>query len=135
MTDNTKLIRFTDGTMIVCMVEGLDNLEQQKFINVLYPIEIYSEGIDDIGSRMSEQFMLKAWMGLSDDVMFKVNVNDITTMGSLTEEYISGYENVVNRLFFRDDETQNATQDAPEEEFTPEDLLEMIQAKQDNKLN
>lgn len=135
MTDNTKLIRFTDGTMIVCMVEGLDNLEQQKFINVLYPIEIYSEGIGNEGSRLSEQFMLKAWMGLSDDVMFKVNVNDITTMGSLTEEYISGYENVVNRLFFRDEEAQIAAQDAPEEEFTPEDLLEMIQAKQDNKLN
>ena len=131
MTDNTKLIRFTDGTMIVGMVEGLDNLEEQKFIEVLYPIEIFSDGVSDMGDNFSEQFMLKAWMGLSDDVMFKVNTGDITSMGSLKQEYIKGYENVVDRMFFRDEEEQHSA----EEEFGPEDLLELLQAKQDNKLN
>jgi len=135
MTDNTKLIRFTDGTLIVCMVEGLDNLEEQKFINVLYPIEVFSDGVSDMGNSFSEQFMLKAWMGLSDDVMFKVNTADITTIGALKDEYISGYENVVDRMFFRGDEAQQAAQQAAEEEFGPEDLLELLQAKQDNKLN
>ena len=135
MTENTKLIRFSNGTMIVCMVEGLDNLEQQKFINVLYPIEIYSDGIDDIGSRMSEQFMLKAWMGLTDDVMFQVNTADITTIGNLKEEYMAGYENVVDRLFFRGDETQEIAQSAAEEEFSPEDLLELLQARDNNDIN
>ena len=131
MTDNTKLIRFTDGTMIVGMVDGLDNLEEQKFIEVLYPIQIFSDGVSDMGDSFSEQFMLKAWMGLSDDVMFKVNTGDITSMGSLKQEYIKGYENVVDRMFFRDEEEQ----DSAEEEFGPEDLLELLQAKQDNKLN
>lgn len=135
MTNNTKLIRFTDGTMIVGMVEGLDNLEKQKFIEVLYPIEIFSDGVSDMGDNFSEQFMLKAWMGLSDDVMFKVNTGDITSMGSLKQEYIKGYESVVDRVFFRDEEAQQAAQQAIEEEFGPEDLLELLQAKQDNKLN
>ena len=84
-----------------------------------------------MGDSFSEQFMLKAWMGLSDDVMFKVNTGDITSMGSLKQEYIKGYENVVDRMFFRDEEEQ----DSAEEEFGPEDLLELLQAKQDNKLN
>lgn len=129
MTDNTKLIRLTDGTMIVGMVEGLDNLEEQKFINVLYPIEIFSDGVDDMGDRFSEQFMLKAWMGLSDDVMFKVNTRDITSMGALKQEYMAGYENVVDRMFLqKEEEPQEAS-------FGPEDLLELLQAKQDNKLN
>jgi hypothetical protein len=52
-------------------------------------------------------------------------------MGSLKQEYIKGYENVVDRMFFRDEEEQ----DSAEEEFGPEDLLELLQAKQDNKLN
>lgn len=131
MTDNKKLIRLTDGTMIVGMVEGLDNLEEQKFIEVSYPIEIFSDGVSDMGDSFSEQFMLKAWMGLSDDVMFKVNTGDITSMGSLKQEYIKGYENVVDRMFFRDEEEQHSAN----EEFGPEDLLELLQAKQDNKLN
>jgi len=136
MTENTKLIRFSDGTLIVGMVEGLDNLEEHKFINILYPIEIYSSGIDNGDSQiLSEQFMLKAWMGLTDDVMFKVNTADITTMGNLKDEYMAGYENVVDRLFFRGDATQEAAQHAAEDEFGPEDLLELLQARESNDIN
>jgi hypothetical protein len=133
MRNNTRIIRFSDGTMIVCMVESLDDIQKQNFINILYPIEIISNGLEkNDGSQMLEQYMLKAWMGLSDDVMFTLNTSDITTIALLREEYIAGYENVVNRLFFRSDEFQNPPE---EEELTPEDLLEYLQLKDEGKLN
>ena len=34
MDQNTRLIKFSDGTLIVCMVESLDDLQKQNFINV-----------------------------------------------------------------------------------------------------
>ena len=133
MDQNTRLIKFTDGTMIVCMVEGLDDLQKQPFINIMYPIEVMSSGIESLeDSRAMEQYSLKAWMGLSDDVMFTLNARDITTIATLRDEYIGGYENVVNRLYFRDDALHESL---PEDELTPEDLLEYLQIKDEGKLN
>jgi len=133
MDETTRLVKFSDGTLIVCMVEGVDNLLEKSHIKILYPIEVVSNGIDGYeDNRAMEQYSLKAWMGLSDDVMFTINTKDITVISSLNEEYMVGYENVVNRLYYREDAVQEAASDG---EFTPEDLLELIQAKEDNKLN
>ena len=133
MDETTRLIKFSDGTLIVCMVEGVDNLLEKSHINILYPIEVVSNGIDGYeNDRAMEQYSLKAWMGLSDDVMFTLNTKDITVISTLNSEYMVGYENVVNRLYFRDDVAQQAAQ---EEELTPEDLLEYLQLKDEGKLN
>lgn len=134
MENNTRIIRFSNGTMIVCMVENIDNIQDQKFINILYPIEIISSGIEDRGApHLIEQYALKAWMGLSDDVLFTLNTNDITVISLLKEEYIAGYENVVNRIYYRDEDFDSPEME--EDEFTPEDLLELLQAKEEGKLN
>lgn len=133
MDETTRLVKFSDGTLIVCMVEGIDNLLEKSHIKILYPIEVISNGIDGYDdNRVMEQYSLKAWMGLSEDVMFTINTKDITVISSLNEEYMVGYENVVNRLYFREDEGAHA---ATSDEFTPEDLLDLIQAKNEGKLN
>jgi len=133
MDQNIRMIKFSDGTMIVCMVEGLDDLQKQNFINVLYPIEIVTSGMENIeDTRAMEHYALKAWMGLSDDVMFTLNAKDITTIATLRDEYIGGYENVVNRMYFRDEALHESL---PEDELSPEDLLEYLQAKEEGKLN
>ena len=133
MDETTRLIKFSDGTLIVCMVEGVDDLLEKSHIKILYPIEVVSNGIDGYeDNRAIEQHSLKAWMGLSDDVMFTLNAKDITVISRLNSEYMVGYENVVNRLYFKDDVVQQAAQ---EEELTPEDLLEYLQLKDKGKLN
>lgn len=133
MDQNTRLIKFSDGTMIVCMVEGLDDLQKQSFINVLYPIEVMTHGVENMeDNRAMEQYSLKQWMGLSDDVMFTLNAKDITVISTLRDEYKDGYENVVNRLYFNDDALHESL---PEDELTPEDLLQYLQAKDEGKLN
>ena len=124
-----KIIRFIDGSIVVCMCEDAD-IKENNFIKILYPIELFMDGDLD-GSIIREQYMLKPWIPLSDDVLYEVSVNSISVMSALKDEFHPGYERVVNRVYFREDVTQ-ASQD---DEFTPEDLLELIQAKEDNKLN
>jgi hypothetical protein len=127
--DNIKILRFIDGSVIVCMCEEAD-IKENNFIKILYPIELFMDG-DLEESIMREQYMLKPWIPLSDDVLYEVSVSSISVMSALKEEYLAGYERVVNRVYFREDVTQ-ASQD---DEFTPEDLLELIQAKEEGKLN
>lgn len=127
--DNIKILRFIDGSIIVCMCEEAD-IKENNFIKILYPIELFMDG-DLEESIMREQYMLKPWIPLSDDVLYEVSVSSISVMSALKEEYLAGYERVVNRVYFREDVTQ-ASQD---DEFTPEDLLELIQAKEEGKLN
>ena len=54
------------------------------------------------------------------------------TIATLRDEYIGGYENVVNRMYFRDEALHESL---PEDELSPEDLLEYLQAKEEGKLN
>jgi hypothetical protein len=127
--ENIKIIRFIDGSIIVCLCEEA-NIKENNFIKILYPIELLMDGdLDE--NIIREQYMLKPWIPLSDDLLYEVSVSSISVMSALKEEYLAGYERVVNRVYFREDVTQ-ASQD---DEFTPEDLLELIQAKEDNKLN
>jgi len=127
--ENIKIIRFIDGSVIVCMCEE-SNIKENNFIKILYPIELLMDGeLDD--RILREQYMLKPWIPLSDDLLYEVSVSSISVMSALKEEYLEGYERVVNRVYFREDVTQ-ASQD---DEFTPEDLLELIQAKEEGKLN
>ena len=127
--ENIKIIRFIDGSIIVCLCEEA-NIKENNFIKILYPIELLMDGdLDE--NIIREQYMLKPWIPLSDDLLYEVSVSSISVMSALKEEYLAGYERVVNRVYFREDVTQ-ASQD---DEFTPEDLLELIQAKEEGKLN
>ena len=133
MENNTRIIRFSNGSMIVCMVEEVENAKEQSHINVLYPIEVISMGVEGASEdRAMEQYNLKAWMGLSDDTLFEIATKDITVMSALSEEYMTGYENVVDRLYLRDEVAQSPHDD---DEFSPEDLLEYLQIKEQGKLN
>ena len=127
--ENIKIIRFIDGSIIVCLCEE-ENIKENNFIKILYPIELLMDGdLDE--NIIREQYMLKPWIPLSDDLLYEVSVSSISVMSALKEEYLAGYERVVNRVYFREDVTQ-ASQD---DEFTPEDLLELLQAKEEGKLN
>lgn len=133
MDQEARLIRFSDGTMIVCMIEGADDIQKQSFINITYPIQVVSGGLESFEeTRAMEQYSLKAWMGLSDDFQFTINAKDITVISNLREEYVVGYENVVNRLYFTNEDFHGTV---PEDELSPEDLLEYLQLKDEGKLN
>ena len=133
MDQEARLIRFSDGTMIVCMIEGVNDIQKQSFINITYPIQVVSGGLENFEeTRAMEQYSLKAWMGLSDDFQFTINAKDITVISNLREEYVVGYENVVNRLYFTNEDLNGTV---PEDELSPEDLLEYLQLKDKGKLN
>ena len=133
MDQEARLIRFSDGTMIVCMIEGVDDIQKKSFIDITYPIQVVSGGLESLEeTRAMEQYSLKAWMGLSDDFQFTINAKDITVISNLREEYVVGYENVVNRLYFTSEDLHGTV---PEDELSPEDLLEYLQLKDKGKLN
>ncbi len=133
MDQEARLIRFSDGTMIVCMVEDVGDIQEKSFIDITYPIQVVSGGLESLEeTRAMEQYSLKAWMGLSDDFQFTINAKDITVISNLREEYVVGYENVVNRLYFTNEDLHGTV---PEDELSPEDLLEYLQLKDKGKLN
>jgi hypothetical protein len=41
--DNIRILRFIDGSIIVCMCEEAD-IKENNFIKILYPIELFMYG-------------------------------------------------------------------------------------------
>jgi hypothetical protein len=131
--DKIRVIRFADGSQIVACLEKEYDLST-PFLNLMYPIEIYSGGVDEDEDYLSESYMLKGWMGLSDDVAFTVATSSIVVVAKLIESHITGYEQCVKKIFF-EDKQQRATTNSMADALSPDDLLDYIEAKNNNKIN
>jgi hypothetical protein len=134
--DKIRVIRFNDGITIVACVQNDYDLSED-FINIMYPIEVYSGGIDEYDESLSESYMLKSWMGLSDDVAFTVSTSSIMVVSKLIESHKEGYEQCVKKIFFEErlQRKHAATDELLSETLSPDDLLKYMEARNKNKLN
>lgn len=134
--DQIRVVRFNDGTTIVAYLEDNYSLSG-PFINLMYPIEVYTNGIDDYGEHMSESYMLKTWIGLSDDIAFTIPTSSVMVISNLDASHKLGFEKCVQKLFV--EEKQQNQNKRTEEQFSdvlsPDDLLDYIEAKEKNKIN
>ena len=108
----------------------------------MYPIEIWSGGVNEFQDHLSEHYMLKAWMGLSDDVAFTINTDAITVVSDLIDSHHEGYQQCVQRLFIDKEGLMKPPTprrrdplDAMADALSPDDLLEYLDAKEKNKIN
>jgi len=122
-----KLIKFNDGTMIVAMLEATEDYRELNYVKILYPIEVVADSHME-GQVLNESYMLKPWMGLSDDVLFDIKTSEILTISDLRNDYIQGYDNMVDRMYASPETVQ-------EPEYGPDDLLELLQARDNNDIN
>tara|TARA_A100001035_G_scaffold154998_1_gene122359 strand:- start:15597 stop:16025 length:429 start_codon:yes stop_codon:yes gene_type:complete len=139
--DKIKVVKFLDGSQIVATLENDYDLND-KFINIMYPIEIWSGGVNEFQDHLSEHYMLKAWMGLSDDVAFTINTDSITVVSDLIDTHHEGYQQCVQRLFIDKEGLMKPPTprrrdplDAMADALSPDDLLEYLDAKEKNRIN
>lgn len=134
--DKVRVVRFTDGTTIVACLETEYDLSK-PFMNMMYPIEIYSGGVDEYDDHLSESYMLKSWMGLSDDVAFTVSTAGVLVVSKLVESHMMGYEDCVKKIYFEDKAQRRKTkmEESLSDVLSPDDLLDYLDAKTNNKIN
>ena len=126
--EQTKLIKFENGETVVAVIEDASDYRSLNFIKILYPIEIVTEQSFK-GEQIVERFSLKPWITLSDETLYEINTKNISTIVDIKEEYIPGYERMVNHFFFSSKEPES------NEEEELETLLEYYDAKSNNKIN
>ena len=134
--DKIRVVRFNDGkTMVACLETEYDLTK--PFINLMYPIEIYSGGVDEYDDHLSESYMLKSWMGLSDDVAFTVSTASVMVVSKLIESHKAGYEECVKKIFFEEkiERRKSMMEQSLADVLSPDDLLDYLDAKTNNKIN
>lgn len=124
-----KLIKFNDGTMVVAMLEDTEDYKDLNYLKILYPIEVVTDTHTE-NSIMNESYTLKPWMGLSDDVLFDIRTSEILTISELRIDYHEGYDRMVDRMYAAPESSEHKELD-----FGPEDLLELLQARESNDIN
>lgn len=126
MDNQIKVIKFESGETVVATME--DDFTENNFVQILYPIEIISEAHLK-GEQVIEKYSMKPWISISDETLMSINARRITTVVDLKDEFVEGYERMVNVLFF---ETE-VEQEAMEEEI--ETLIQYAEAQKDNKIS
>lgn len=126
MDNQVKVIKFENGETVVATME--EDFTENNFVKILYPIEIISEAHLK-GEQVIEKYSMKPWISLSDETLMSINSRRITTVVDLKEEFVEGYERMINVLFF-ETEVEHET---VEEEI--ETLMQYAEAQKDNKIS
>ena len=129
--DNAYIIKFTNGIDVIALLADSEKFSEKAFIKISYPIEVVAEQAYT-GEQLVERFSLKPWNPLANDVTMVVASDSIITVSILREEYAGGYERMVNRYFFSDDELD---EERIEQDETSIVLAEYLQAKRNNSIN
>lgn len=127
--EQTKIIKFENGETIVAVVEDAENYRSLNLIKILYPIEVFSQK-NVKGEVVVEQFSLKPWISLSDETLYEISTSNITTMVNLKDEFLPGYQRMVDHFYFTENE-----EEVIEEEEELELLMDYWDAKSNNKIN
>ena len=126
MDNQIKVIKFESGETVVATME--DDFTENNFVQILYPIEIISEAHLK-GEQVIEKYSMKPWISISGETLMSINARRITTVVDLKEEFVEGYEKMVNVLFFETEVEQAEI----EEEI--ETLIQYAEAQKDNKIS
>jgi len=126
MENQIKVIKFENGETVVATME--EEFTENNFVKILYPIEIISEAHLE-GEQVIEKYSMKPWISISDETLMSVNSRRITTVVNLKEEFVEGYERMVNVLFFQTEVEQESVQDELEL------LMDYYEAQKSNKIS
>lgn len=109
--EKPRVLKFKNGDLVVAIVKETDVDGALWLHNPIMVVPFHAINDDFVG----ETFLLKPWIGISDDKDFMVRKSDIIVSCSLRENLLQQYKNYA----------EGETQDSPAKDID----LDMIRAK------
>jgi len=107
--------------------------KEYNFINLVHPLEIITRH-----EMLREIYFLKPWLPMSSAKVVEVNTMNIITMSPLKQELIEGYEEGVQKSYYKkalEDLDFGGGLPENEDEFSQTDLEEYAEAIIKGKVN
>tara|TARA_X000000368_G_scaffold408225_1_gene388607 strand:- start:197 stop:592 length:396 start_codon:yes stop_codon:yes gene_type:complete len=111
-----SIIKLMDGSTIVGKLTITNDI-----VEIEHPIELVSN-ITPIGSILGEQINLRPWVAIAEEHIFTIDRYNVITVASLQENFIQGYERMVEHIYFGEDKWEESLLEKEGELPTEEDL-------------
>ena len=96
MSNNISILKLRDGATIVAKV----TYEGDKYL-VEHPIEMVAQA-SILKQGLGEAINLKPWIAIAEEDVFTIERENVITVATLEEKFVSGYHNMVEAIYFQD---------------------------------
>jgi len=112
-----SIIKLMNGSTIVGKL-SIDG----DIIEIEHPIELITTQFQQEGVGVGEQVHLRPWVSIAEEDIFVVERYNIITMATLQENFVAGYEQIVEQVYI------NRVQFKPgvENNISEEEIEEMV---------
>jgi hypothetical protein len=112
-----SIIKLMNGSTIVGKL-SIDG----DIIEIEHPIELITTQFQQEGVGVGEQVHLRPWVSIAEEDIFVVERYNIITMATLQENFVAGYEQIVEQVYI------NRVQFEPgvENNISEEEIEEMV---------
>ena len=128
-----SILKLRDGATIVAKV----TFEGDKYL-VEHPIEMVAQA-SLLKQGLGEAINLKPWIAIAQEDVFTIERENVITVATLEEKFVSGYHNMVEAIYFQEAMWGGDCVDPPEleteEGMDVDTLTELAEAVIKNKIH
>tara|TARA_Y100000996_G_scaffold333472_1_gene269821 strand:- start:965 stop:1369 length:405 start_codon:yes stop_codon:yes gene_type:complete len=134
MSNNISILKLRDGATIVAKV----TYEGDKYL-VEHPIEMVAQA-SILKQGLGEAINLKPWIAIAEEDVFTIERENVITVATLEEKFVSGYHNMVEAIYFQDplwggDFMTEGQQPEGNEDIDIDTLTDLAEAVLKNKIH
>jgi|TARA_B100000131_G_C17664318_1_gene429585 hypothetical protein len=134
MSNNISILKLRDGATIVAKV----TYEGDKYL-VEHPIEMVAQA-SILKQGLGEAINLKPWIAIAEEDVFTIERENVITVATLEEKFVSGYHNMVEAIYFQDplwggDFMTEGKQPEGNEDIDIDTLTDLAEAVLKNKIH
>ena len=134
MSNNISILKLRDGATIVAKV----TYEGDKYL-VEHPIEMVAKA-SILKQGLGEAINLKPWIAIAEEDVFTIERENVITVATLEEKFVSGYHNMVEAIYFQDplwggDFMTEGQQPEGNEDIDIDTLTDLAEAVLKNKIH
>ena len=134
MSINISILKLRDGATIVAKV----TYEGDKYL-VEHPIEMVAQA-SILKQGLGEAINLKPWIAIAEEDVFTIERENVITVATLEEKFVSGYHNMVEAIYFQDplwggDFMTEGQQPEGNEDIDIDTLTDLAEAVLKNKIH
>ena len=134
MSNNISILKLREGATIVAKV----TYEGDKYL-VEHPIEMVAQA-SILKQGLGEAINLKPWIAIAEEDVFTIERENVITVATLEEKFVSGYHNMVEAIYFQDplwggDFMTEGQQPEGNEDIDIDTLTDLAEAVLKNKIH
>ena len=91
-----KILKLMDGSTIVGKITISGDVAE-----IEHPIELISN-VQSLQGALGEQINLRPWIAIAQEDIFTIERYNVITMSGLQEQFINGYERMVEQIYMKE---------------------------------